>query len=57
MDDNCGEVEIYGCGQKEADVGVINHRRACVERITVVVLCVCMSVMHTIFWQYSRLKV
>ena len=49
MDDNCGEVEIYGCGQKEADVGVINHRRACVERVTVVVLCVCMSVMHTIF--------
>ena len=57
MDDNCREVEIYGCGQQEADVGVINPRCACAERVTVVVLCVCMSVTHTIFWQYSRLKV
>ena len=32
-------------------------RRACAERVTVVVLCVCMSVTHTLFWQYARLKV
>ena len=31
--------------------------RACAERVTVVVLCVCMSVTHTLFWQYARLKV
>ena len=29
----------------------------CAERVTVVVLCVCMSVTHTLFWQYARLKV
>ena len=36
---------------------VVNPRRACAERVTVVVLCVCMSVTHTLFWQYARLKV
>ena len=35
---------------------VINPRRA-LQRVTVVVLCVCMSVTHTLFWQYARLKV
>ena len=35
----------------------INRRRTCAERVTVVVLCVCMSVTHTLFWQYVRLKV
>ena len=38
-------------------LGIINPRRACAERVTVVVLCVCMSVTHTLFWQYVRLKV
>ena len=38
-------------------LGIINRRRACAERVTVVVLCVCMSVTHTLFWQYGRLKV
>ena len=36
---------------------LINPRRKSVERVTVVVLCVCMSVKHTLFWQYARLKV
>ena len=36
---------------------IFNPRRACAERVTVVVLCVCMSVTHTLFWQYARLKV
>ena len=37
----------------------INPRRACAERVTVVILCVCVctSVTHTLFWQYARLKV
>ena len=34
----------------------INPRRAFAERVTVVVLCACMSVTHTLFWQYARLK-
>ena len=34
---------------------LINPRRTCVKRVTVVVLCVCMSVTHMLFWQYARL--
>ena len=36
---------------------IIYPRRACAESVTVVLLCVCMSVTHTLFWQYARLKV
>ena len=36
---------------------IINPQRAIVERVTVVVLCVCMSVTYTLFWHYARLKV
>ena len=51
----CEAVKIhYICGMMNI---VINPRRACAERVTVVVLCVCMSVTHTLFWQYARLKV
>ena len=39
------------------ECGLINPRHACAERVTVVVLCVCMSVTHTLFWQYAQLKV
>ena len=35
----------------------INPWCACAERVTVVILCVCMSVTHTLFWQYTQLKV
>ena len=42
----------------------INPRRACAERVTVVVsyvcVCVCLSVCmsaHTLFWQYAQLEV
>ena len=45
------------CRQVSIIITIINPRRACAERVTVVVLCVCMSVTHTIFWQYARLKV
>ena len=34
-------------------MAIINPRRACAERVTVVVLCVCISVTHTLFWQYA----
>ena len=41
---------------------VINPRRACAERVTVVVSCVCLSVCmyvcpNTLFWQYAQLEV
>ena len=40
----------------------INPRRACAARVTVVVLCVCLSVCmyvcpNTLFWQYAQLEV
>ena len=35
-------LEVYKAREKELDV--INPRRACAERVTVVVSCVCMSV-------------
>ena len=39
---------------------VINPRRACAARVTVIgwSFCVCLSVCpHTLFWQYAQLKV
>ena len=37
---------------------IINPRRACAARVTVVVSCVCVSVCpHTLFWQYVQLQV
>ena len=43
---------------------IINPRRACAERVKVVVscvyVCVCVSVCmssHTLFWQYAQLEV
>ena len=41
---------------------MINPRRACAERVTVVVSCVCMYVCmyvcpNTLFWQYAQLEV
>ena len=41
---------------------IINPRRACAERVTVVVSCVCVSVCmyvcpNTLFWQYAQLEV
>ena len=37
---------------------VINPRRACAARVTVVILCVCLSVCpNTLFWQYAQLEV
>ena len=41
---------------------VVNPRRACAERVTVVVSSVCMYVCmyvcpNTLFWQYAQLKV
>ena len=45
------------CANLHFTIIIINPRRACAERVTVVVLCVCMSVTHTLFWQYARLKV
>ena len=41
---------------------LINPRRACATRVTVVVSCVCVSVCmyvcpYMLFWQYARLKV
>ena len=39
-------------------VTIFNPRRACAERVTVVVLCVCLSVcLNTLFWQYTQLEV
>ena len=40
----------------------INPRRACAERVTVVVSCVCVCVClyvcpNTLFWQYAQLEV
>ena len=43
---------------KSALNSLINPRRACAARVTVVVSCVCLYVCpHTLFWQYVRLKV
>ena len=41
---------------------IINPRRACAERVTVVVSCVCVCVClyvcpNTLFWQYAQLEV
>ena len=37
---------------------IVNPRRACAARVTVVVLCVCMYVCpNTLFWQYAQLEV
>ena len=41
---------------------IINPQRACTERVTVVVSCVCVSVCmyvcpNTLFWQYAQLEV
>ena len=41
-------------------LSLINPRRACAERVTVVVSYVCLSVCmsaHTLFWQYAQLEV
>ena len=45
------------CNSIPTSLLIFNPRRACAERVTVVVVCVCMSVTHTLFWQYARLKV
>ena len=38
--------------------GTFHFRRACAERVTVVVSCVCMYVCpNTLFWQYAQLEV
>ena len=43
---------------REAYKIIINPRRECAERVTVVVSCVCMYVCpHTLFWQYAQLEV
>ena len=39
---------------------LVNPRRTCTARVTVVVSCVCVCMYvcpHTLFWQYARLKV
>ena len=50
----------------QPSVLVVNPRRACAERVTVVVSCVCPSVClsvrmyvcpNTLFWQYAQLEV
>ena len=39
-------------------MSIINPRRACAERVTVVFSCVCVSVCpNTLFWQYAQLGV
>ena len=41
-----------------AVVAIINPRRACAARVTVVVLSVCLYVCpNTLFWQYAQLEV
>ena len=45
------QLEQSGCG-------LVNPRRACAARVTVVVLSVCMYVCpNTLFWQYAQLEV
>ena len=52
----CPELHVYT--SRTVNVLFINPRRACAARVTVVVLCVCLSVCpNTLFWQYAQLEV